>query len=119
MTNYQLYRQLDSSSPDERVTGRKGRLRIDLPVSSFQTAFANFNEAAHAFAMSLSDSLDRRFAYRYVGYLQDIARGSEELKRLYANGRPNCRLITAELDRLFRCHFFRPSTSTRYQADAA
>jgi hypothetical protein len=119
MTNYQLYRQLDSSPPDERVTGRKGRLRIDLPVSSFQTAFANFNEAAHAFAMSLSDSLDRRFAYRYVGYLQDIARGSEELKRLYANGRPNCRLITAELDRLFRRHFFRPSTPNRYQADAA
>jgi hypothetical protein len=107
MIEYELNRQPASTATEKRVTNRKGRLSIDLPVNSFQAAFLNFNKAAEAFAMSLSDPLHRKFAFQYLEYLQDIARGSERSK-LSTSGRPNCRLISAELERLFRCHFFRP-----------
>src|SRR5262247_625354 len=107
MIEYQVNRQPPNAATEKRVTNRKGRLRIDLPMNSFQAAFSNFNKAAEAFATSLSDPLHRKFAFQYLEYLQDIARGSERSK-LSTNGRPNCRLIGAELERLFRCHFFRP-----------
>jgi hypothetical protein len=68
----------------------------------------NFNEAAEAFAMSLTDSRHRKFAYQYFEYLQDIARGSEPPTRPHTNGNPNSRLIMVELERLFNCHFSRP-----------
>jgi len=108
MIEYQVNLQSADTSPEARVTSKKGRVRIDLPVNSFKTAFVNFNEEAQAFAVSLSDSLDRGYAYRYVGYLQDIAHGAEQPKQPHTNGRPNWRLIAVELERLFRCHFFRP-----------
>jgi|SRR5262245_48638910 len=107
MIDYELNRQPAIKAMEKRVTNSKGRLSMDLPVNSFQAAFLNFSKAAEAFAMSLSDPLHRKFAFQYLEYLQDIARGSERSK-LSTNGRPNCRLIGAELERLFRCHFFRP-----------
>jgi len=111
MIEYELNRQPASTAAEKRVTNRKGRLSIDLPVNSFQAAFLNFNKAAEAFAMSLSDPLHRKFAYQYLGCLQDIAHGSDQLKPS-TSGRPDCRLIRAELERLFRCHFFRPDQTT-------
>jgi hypothetical protein len=107
MMQYPLGRQPESTPPDKRVIRKKGRLTIDVPVSSFQTVFVNFNNASEAFAMSLTDRLNRLFAYQYLAYLQDIARGWDRL-RPSASGRPNCRLITYELERLFRSYFFRP-----------
>ncbi len=107
MVEYQVNRQPANTATEQRVTNRKGHLSIDLPTNSFQAAFLNFNKAAEAFAMSLSDPLHRKFAFQYLEYLQDIARGSDRL-RLSTSGRPNCRLIGAELQRLFRCYFFRP-----------
>ena len=82
---------------------------MDLPMNSLPLALANFNQEAEAFAMSLSDPFHRKFAYQYLSYLQDIAAGSEQL-RPNTSGRPNYRLIGAELERLFRCHFFRPTS---------
>jgi len=107
MIQYPLSRQPESTPPDKRLIRRKGRLTIDVPVSSFETVFVNFNNASEAFAMSLTDRLHRVFAYQYLAYLQDIARGCERL-RPSASGRPNCRLIAQELERLFRSYFFRP-----------
>jgi hypothetical protein len=66
MIEYPVNLQPVESWPDERVTSGRGRLRIDLPVSFFETAYLNFTEAAQAFAMSLSGSRDRRFAYKYL-----------------------------------------------------
>ena len=115
MIEYQVYQQSkDNTSSGKRGVRRKRGVRgkrhlcIDLPASCFQTAFVNFNEAAEAFAMSLSDSRHRKFAYQYFEYLQDIARGSQPPTRPHANGNPNSRLIIVELERLFNCHFFRP-----------
>jgi hypothetical protein len=107
MIRDQLNRQPANASPETRVIRRKGRLSIDVPINSFETVFVNFNNAAEAFAISLTDRLHRKFAYQYVAYLQDIARGSEQL-RPSTSGRPNCRLIGSELERLFRFYFFRP-----------
>jgi hypothetical protein len=95
-----------SSSPPKHVMGRKSRFSIDLPVDSFQAAFVSFNDAAEAFWMSLSDPLDRKFAARYLTYVQGIARGSE-LPKPYSTGRPSQTLIRCELERLFRSHFSR------------
>src|SRR5215831_19022782 len=108
MIEHQVYQQPWDTSSGKRVVRRRRQLRIDLPASSFQTAYLNFNEAAQAFAMSLSDSRHRKFAYQYFEYLQDIARGSQPPTRPHANGNPNSRLIIVELERLFNCHFFRP-----------
>ena len=109
MIDYRVNRQPASTLTEKRLTSRKGRLSMDLPISSFQMALVNFNKAAEAFAMSLTDRLHRKFAYQYLSYLQDIAGGSEQ-SRPNTSGRPNCRLIGAELERLFRCHFFRPDS---------
>jgi len=108
MIQYQLNCRPASIPPTQkRVTGRKGRLRIDIPINTLETTLVNFSKAAEAFAISLSDPLHRKFAYQYLGYLEDIARSSEQL-RPNIGGRPDCRLIGAELERLFTCHFFRP-----------
>jgi len=93
--------------PVMRVRGKKGRLSIDIPGPHFETAFAGFTNAAEDFAMNLTDVLHRKFAFKYLGYLQEVARGSEPVKP-NPNGRPACRLISAELERLFCSHFFRP-----------
>jgi hypothetical protein len=107
MVKYQLNWQPTSTPPQKRITRTKFRLRIDIPVESFQTAFLSFDKAAETFEMSLSDPQHRKFAHQYLGFLQDIAHGSAQL-RPPTKGRPDYRLIGAELERLFRCHFFRP-----------
>jgi hypothetical protein len=84
---------------ETRIIRRKGRLSIDVPVSSFQTVLVNFNNAAEAFAMNLTDRLHRKFAYQYLAFLQDAAHGSDQLEPS-TSGRPNCRLIGSELERL-------------------
>jgi hypothetical protein len=94
-------------SVPKNVIGRKRRFSIDLPVDSLQEAFVSFNDAAEAFSMSLSDPMDRKFACRYLIYLQGIARGSKS-PRPYSTGRPSWSLICRELERLFRSHFSRP-----------
>jgi hypothetical protein len=91
----------------KHVIGRKKRFSIDLPVDSLQAAFVSFNDAAEAFSISLSDPMDRKFACRYLIYLQGIVRGSESSKP-YSTGRPSWSLICRELERLFRSHFSRP-----------
>jgi hypothetical protein len=107
----QFNRQPTSPSDEKRVTSRKRGLSIDLPINSFPTALVNFNQSAEAFAMSLSHPQHRKFAYQYLACLQDIVHGSDQLKPS-TSGRPDCRLIRAELERLFRCHFFRPDQTT-------
>ena len=113
MIEHEVNWQRADVSPEKRVT-RKGRLRIDLPINSFETAFVNFNNASEAFVASLTDSLHRRFAYRYLEYLQDIARGSDRLKPS-TNRQPNWRLIGYELERLFKSYFFRPDQPVTQQ----
>jgi hypothetical protein len=90
----------------KHMIGRKRRLSIDVHVDSFQAAFLSFNDAAEAFCMSLSDAMDRKFAWRYLAYLQGIARGSE-LPKPHSTGRPSSSLIRCELERLFESHFSR------------
>jgi len=107
MIQHQLNPQLVTTHAEKRVVRSRGRLRIDVPFSSFQTVVVNFNNAAEAFVMSLTDRLHRKFAYQYLAYLQDVAHGWEQL-RPSTSGRPNCRLIGSELERLFKGHFFRP-----------
>jgi hypothetical protein len=107
MIEYQVSIALANTPVEKRVTVGKGRLRIDVPMHSFHAANMNFNSAAEAFAVSLNDQLHRKFAYQYFDYLQDIARGWEQSKPS-VSGRPDCRLIASELERIFRCCFFRP-----------
>jgi hypothetical protein len=57
----------------------------------------------------LSDPWHRRFAYRYLGYLQDVANGADPTKTFAE--RPSCRLICTELERLFKAHLYRPETT--------
>jgi hypothetical protein len=106
LTNLEHDRQ-SGRMPVVRLRSKRGRLSIDIPCPHFETAFGNFTNAAEHFAMHLSDALDRKFAYQYLGYLQEVARGSESSKP-NPNGHPACRLICYELERLFRCYFFRP-----------
>ena len=107
MIEYQVDQSWDTSC-GERIARRRGRLSIDLPVSAFQTAYMSFNDAAQAFATSLSDSQHRKFAYQYFEYLQHIARGSQPPSRPHPHGNPNSRLVMVELERLFKSHFVRP-----------
>jgi len=97
------------ASGNNRIKFRSGRLRIDLPSECFPTSFSSFTSAAESFAMGLSDVLHRKFAYRYLSYLQEIARSSEPPKPSSIHGLPACRLICNELERLFASHFFRPN----------
>ena len=93
------------------VTIKNGRLRTELPADVFRIAFVNFSQAAETFAMNLGDDLYRKFALRYIEYLQEIARGLESSRPHAMHGRPACTLIRAELERLFRSHFLRPDES--------
>ena len=106
LTNLELDMQ-SGRTPVVRLRIKRGRLSIDIPRPHFETALRDFTNAAEHFAMHLSDALGRKFAYHYLGYLQELARGSE-LARPNPNGRPAGRLICYELERLFRCYFFRP-----------
>lgn len=110
MTDHRLNRFLLDTSKDERIISGKGRLKIDLPAASVQSAFSAFSIAAEAFATGLSDELDRKFAFRYFTYLQEVAQGEEPAKPSTLAGRPTCRLIRNELERIFRIHFFQPAT---------
>ena len=85
---------------------RKRRLRVELPPDLFPTAFSNFSNTAEAFAMGLSEELHRKFALRYLAYLQEVAHGLKpERPHSLSDGRPASTLIRAELERLFQCHF--------------
>jgi len=103
--------ELEQQSADERLhtpmTIKNGRLRRELPPDLFRTAFVDFSQAAQTFAMNLSEDLYRKFALRYIEYLQEIARGLESPRPHAVHGRPACTLIRAELEKLFRSHFFR------------
>ena len=92
-----------------RIRSKVGRLIVDLPAESFQTAFTDFSRAAEDFAMTISSPWERKFAFQYLGYLQGIAHGSEQPRARTVSGRPACRLICLEMERLFRSHFFRPT----------
>ena len=89
-----------------RIKLGKGRLAIDVPAHSFREAFSTFSQDAERFATTLSDGLNRKFAFRYLAYLQEIAQGAEAKPN--GSGRPDFRLICNELERLFRFHFFKP-----------
>jgi hypothetical protein len=106
-TDHRSHHSAATPSIPTQVISRKRRLCIDLPADCLQAAFVSFNDAAEAFWMSLSDPLDRKFACRYLTYVQGIARGSE-LPKPYSTGRPSWSLIRCELERLFRSHFSRP-----------
>ena len=93
---------------DRQVVAKKGRFTIDLSRDRYRVAFANFSNAAEAFSMSLSDPFDRRFACRYFTYLQDMDAPKESKP---FGGRPSCRLIRAELERLFKSHFCAPAAA--------
>jgi hypothetical protein len=91
----------------DRIRRRRRGLHVDLPSDLFQTAFGKFTSAAERFALSLTDSLHRRFAHRYLVYLQETAQG-ERPARPTSVCLPACTLIRSELDRIFRTHFCQP-----------
>ena len=91
-------------APD--IGTRRRRLRVELPPHLFPTAFSNFSNTAQAFAMGLSEELHRKFALRYLTYLQEVAHGLKPQRpHSLPDGRPASTLIRAELERLFQCHF--------------
>ena len=97
---------------------KRRKLQIDLSSDLFQAAFGRFTVAAEEFVLSLTDSLHRRFAHRYLVYLQEIAQGAE-LPRSNAVSLPAYRLIRNELDRLFEREFFQTVATNRKLAIAA
>jgi hypothetical protein len=105
MTNSELEQQ--SAKQHRRVTIKNGRLRIELSPDLSRIALADFSQAAQTYAMNLSEDLYRKFAFRYIGYLQEIAHGLEPSKPHAIHDLPACTLIRAELERLFRSHFLR------------
>jgi hypothetical protein len=98
---------MESSNKVDRIRRRRRGLQVDLPSDLFQTAFGKFTSAAERFALSLTDSLHRRFAHRYLVYLQETAQG-ERPTRPTSVSLPACTLIRCELDRIFRSHFCQP-----------
>ena len=98
-----------TNASSNRIKFRSGRLRVDLPSECFQRSFFSFTSVAESYARGLSDVLHRKFAYRYLSYLQEIARSSDPAKPSSIHGLPACRLICNELERLFRSHFFQPN----------
>jgi len=80
-------------------------IQVQVRADLFQTAFTDFSSAAEAFAASLSDEVNRNFAFRYLKYLQHIAQGRTVVKPNVFGLGPACRLIRAELDRLFDLSF--------------
>src|SRR5215468_1670694 len=97
------------SASGNRIRTKWRRLCVDVPAESFDTAFVKFSGEAEAFAMGLSDPWHRRFACRYLTYLQDVAKGAAPTKIIA--GSPPCRLICTELERLFKAHLYRPETA--------
>jgi hypothetical protein len=95
------------SAARKRLRHKMAGLKSQVSPSSFQAIFAAFTRAAEDFAMTQSDILNRKFAYRYLTYLQDFAHGGEEVKPSFS--RPACRLICVELERLFMACFFSDS----------
>jgi hypothetical protein len=77
----------------------------EIPVESFESACTNFNRAAEAFVVSLSDEVHRTFAHRYLEYLENIARGTKINKPEGFGLGPAARLIRGELDRLYDLNF--------------
>ena len=92
-----------------RIRSKVGRLIVDLPAEYFQTAFTSFSRVAEDFALTISSPWERKFAFQYLGYLQGIAHGSDQPRARTVSGRPACRLICLERERLFRSHFFKPA----------
>lgn len=92
------------SSARKRLRLKIESLKSELSPSMFQTSFATFSRAAEEFAMTQTDVLNRKFAYRYLTYLQDFAHGGDAVKPSFS--RPACRLICVELERLFMACFF-------------
>ena len=88
-----------------RLRYGKRHLEVDVRLDLFQLAFTDFSSTAEAFAASLSDEVHRNFAFRYLTYLQHIAQGRTLVKPDGFELGPACRLITAELDRLFDLSF--------------
>ena len=80
-------------------------LQVQVRTDLFQSAFTDFSRAGEAFAASLSDEVHRNFAFQYLKYLQHIAQGSTPVKPNVFGLGPACRLIRAELDRLFDLNF--------------
>jgi hypothetical protein len=89
-------------------------LQVQVRVDLFQSAFTDFSSAAEAFAASLSDEVHRNFAFQYLKYLQNIAQGRMLVKPNAFGLGPACRLIGAELDRLFDLSFL--STASKIAA---
>lgn len=106
-------------SGSDRIKTRKGRLNMDISRTSFQSAFSMFTRAAEEFALTLNDAVHRKFAYRYLMYLQEVAHGTVSVKPNTLSGRPAFRLICNELERLFRRHFFRPEERDQRHISAA
>ena len=88
-----------------RLRYGKRHLQVQVRVDLFQSALTNFSSAAEAFAASLCDEVHRDFAFRYLKYLQQIAQGRTLVKPNVFELGPACRLIRAELDRLFDLSF--------------
>src|SRR5215831_6470292 len=96
---------LSSRPMRSRLRYGKRHLQVEVRVDLFESAFTDFSGAAEAFAASLSDEVHRNFAFRYLTYLQHIAQGRTLVKPDGFELGPACRLITAELDRLFDLSF--------------
>jgi len=88
-----------------RLRYGKRHLQVEVRGDLFQLAYTDFRSAAEAFAVSLSDEMHRDFAFRYLKYLQDIAKGTALIKPNEFGLGPASRLIRAELDRLFDLSF--------------
>ena len=101
-----------------RIEFRRRKLQIDVSSDLFQAAFGKFTVAAEEFVLSLTDSLHRKFAHRYLVYLQEIAQG-EAQSRPHQVSYPADRLIRSELDRLFEKYFFQTVAAERKFAIAA
>src|ERR1700730_17303688 len=103
-----------ATRPD-RIRTRKGSLSIDIPAELFEASLAAFTKAAEDFILKLTEPLHRRFAYRYLIYLQEVARLVQQSRpnTFRGRGQPAYRLICNELEQLFRQYF---SSSTEEKA---
>jgi len=88
-----------------RLPYGKRHLQVEVREDLFESAFTDFSGAAEAFAASLSDEVHRHFAFQYFKYLQHLAQGRTLAKPDGFGLGPACRLIRAELDRLFDLSF--------------
>ena len=88
-----------------RLRYGKRHLQVEVRQDLFQSAFTDFSSAAEAFATSLSDEVHRNFAFQYLKYLQHIAQGRTLVRPDGFGLGPACRLIRAELDRVFDLSF--------------